>query len=475
MPAGLTEKQAATWMRPGAMAWAGPLVCLAGLVGVMSPRSMAFWLPLLLLAAIVPSLAFSKLAFSKLAFSRSGQTRATLPAAGLLQRLGAAERRALAALALFALWALASTLWSSDRGHSLGKSLYLLLVLACFAGFSAWRGRAAPAVLQRIGIGLLCAVAATSLVMALDVWTNQGLVRWLLVTFPGLRGESTKHILTSNGVITGLTENEINRRTAVLTLLLWPATLIAVDLWRARLRAQPLLAPSLPGKLLRIGFLPAVAAVLGAAGLAIALGGHQSSQTAIVAGIATFVLASFLPRTAVVAAIATWALLVLLIVPIVMGAHGKGLHEAPWLFHSARHRVVIWNRTVERIALKPWVGIGADATPAAKEFADDLKTKDGQFPVSTGRHAHNAYLQVWYELGGIGALLLLVAGLALLAAIAVLPAYLLPWALAQAATSAIMAASSFSMWQVWFLASIGAGAAAGMLAGTISGNHRRLQ
>ena len=119
---------------------------------------------------------------------------------------------------------------------------------------------------------------------------------------------------------------------------------------------------------------------------------------------------------------------------------------------------------MQRIGLKPWIGIGADATPAAKEFADELEVKDAGFPVSTGRHAHNAYLQVWYELGGIGALLLLAAGLAVLGVIATLPAGLVPWALAQAATTAIMAASSFSIWQVWFLASIGAGVAALLIA-----------
>ena len=459
MPAGLSDLHRFPRMASGGLALAAILVCFAGVIGVMLPRTMAFWVPLLMLAAIVPVLAFPV----------SGS--AAVSPGSVFAGLGDGERRALAALALFAVWALLSTIWSSARGHSAGKSLYLLLVLGCFAGLPAWRGRAPRTHLERLGIGLLAAVSLTSIVMAIDVWTNQGFIRWLLTTFPVLRGEGTKHVLSTNGVITSLTENEINRRTAVLTLLLWPAMLIAVNLWRGHLDAAPLLARSIPGRLLRAAFVPAIAAVGAAAVLAIALGGHQSSQTAIVAGVFTFLVARFLPRATILAAAAAWALMVLLIVPIVMGAHAKGLQEAPWLFHSARHRVVIWNHTVERIALKPWIGIGADATPAAKEFADDLATKDAGFPVSTGRHAHNAYLQVWYELGGIGALLLLVSGLALLAAIAAMPARLLPWALAQAATSAIMAASSFSIWQVWFLASIAAGAAALFLAGSTSADR----
>ena len=140
MPAGLIEKQPQVWMRPGGMALAGPLVFVAGLVGVLSPRSMAFCLPLLMLAAIVPALVWPA-AGSK------------APVAAVLDRLGTAERRALAAMALFAIWALISTLWSSARGHSSVKSLYLLLVLACFSGFSAWAHRQPEAHRERLGIG----------------------------------------------------------------------------------------------------------------------------------------------------------------------------------------------------------------------------------------------------------------------------------------------------------------------------------
>ena len=62
----------------------------------------------------------------------------------------------------------------------------------------------------------------------------------------------------------------------------------------------------------------------------------------------------------------------------------------------------------------------------------------------------------------------LAAGLALISLIASLPAAVIPWALAQAATTAIMAASSYSIWQVWFQASMAAGVAALMLAAVVA-------
>ena len=108
MPAGLTDKRRSTWLRLDAKAVAGPLVFIAVLVGVMSPRSMAFWLPLLLLAAGLPALVFPA----------RGQLGAST--AEVLQRLGPTEKRALGAVAVFAVWALISTIWS--RGSSSART-----------------------------------------------------------------------------------------------------------------------------------------------------------------------------------------------------------------------------------------------------------------------------------------------------------------------------------------------------------------
>ena len=417
------------------------LLVLAAILGVMTPRVMATLLPVVMLMAIARMLAFP-----------GPQMTVVQPQAWLSGR-DAKGQRAYALFAIFAAWALISAFWSSAPGHSIGKSIYLGMLLVGLLGLSAWQACEPPENLDRAGIGLLLAVCINGVIMAIDVKTNQGLVRWFLTTFPMLRGESTKHIVVYDGIVAAQSEAEINRRTAVMTLLLWPAALVAVNFWTTRLRA----AASSPW---RTAFIPLAVTAFAAAGAAIAMGGHQSSQTALAAGIVMFLAARLSQRLAIMGAAAVWAVLVVLIVPIVMGAHAKGLQEAPWLFHSARHRVVIWNHTVQRIGLKPWIGIGADATPAAKVFADEQTVKDAGFPVSTGRHAHNAYLQIWYELGGIGAVLFLFAGLALLPVIAGLPSQTVPWVLAQAATSAIMAASSFSIWQVWFMASIGAGAAA---------------
>ncbi len=433
-------------------------VCM---LAVAFPRWMAVLMPALLLAATAQALAPAAKGGALLGKQH-----------GLMAAPGEAGARVLCAFAVFGLWALASTFWSSAPGQSASKSLYLLLILACLTGFTYWRALAPSDTLDRAGQGLLLGFFCASILMAIEVQTHQGLTRALMTLLPFLQ-DDPKHLRLDKGVVIARTENEINRRTAVLTLLVWPVLLLAVRIWwprkgKAALDAFGGAVGSVFG---RLGWLPVAAAIL-AAGVAIMLGGHQSSQTGLLAGAVVFLLAKLWPRAGILGAAVIWTVMVLLIVPIVLTAHANRLHEAPWLFGSARHRVVIWNYTVERIALQPWTGIGADATPAARpQSAAGYDRKEAGFYVSTGRHAHNAYLQVWYELGGIGAVLLLAAGLALMALIASLPASLVPWALAQAATTAIMAATSYSIWQVWFQASMAAGVAALLLAAAAKGRR----
>ena len=68
------------------------------------------------------------------------------------------------------------------------------------------------------------------------------------------------------------------------------------------------------------------------------------------------------------------------------------------------------------------------------------------------RHAHNVFLQTWFELGLVGAVLLLLTGLAVLNKIAGLSERLQPFALASFTSVLALMSSSYGMWQNWFLA-----------------------
>jgi O-antigen ligase len=74
--------------------------------------------------------------------------------------------------------------------------------------------------------------------------------------------------------------------------------------------------------------------------------------------------------------------------------------DADWLVTSAQHRVQIWNHVAELIEQKPLTGWGFDAARAFKK--DRVASEQGDRQLLP-LHPHNAPLQVWLELGAIGA------------------------------------------------------------------------
>src|SRR5262249_7442412 len=63
--------------------------------------------------------------------------------------------------------------------------------------------------------------------------------------------------------------------------------------------------------------------------------------------------------------------------------------------------------TAEQVLDKPWLGIGADSTPALKAERTTPPEQPEGFVIkrTTGQHAHNLFLQTWYELGVFGVIL----------------------------------------------------------------------
>jgi len=138
-------------------------------------------------------------------------------------------------------------------------------------------------------------------------------------------------------------------------------------------------------------------------------------------------------------------------------AYRLDLQDASWLQQSARHRIEIWNTTAEKTLQTPFFGVGARSTyvqaqvrgvPARRGWENRLRD-------SLSSHAHSLYLQTWYELGLVGATLLTLFGLAILSAIRALSGAIRPYAYATFASAATLAASSYGMWQIWYMALFG--------------------
>ncbi|MGH6815711.1 MAG: O-antigen ligase family protein [Hyphomicrobiaceae bacterium] len=352
-------------------------------------------------------------------------------------------------LGICAGWACLSTLWSPVPAATAGKAgLAVLFILAAHAAVAAVRGDSAV-ILRAAALGLVAAVVSGALFAAVETVSGQALTRGVFTMIPLLRADYDKHLRIVDGVVTGLSPTNINRRTTLVTLLLWPTLFAAASVLRGRLRMGLVLA------------------LVGAALLLFAFTHHQSSQAALLAGAAALGLYTLKPRMTGYLLGAAWGCTVLLIVPVTAVAYKAELHRAEWLPPSARHRVVIWGYTAERIAKAPLLGIGADSTAHVdlqRPSGTVDKPRDHLYARATGRHAHNVYLQVWYELGAIGALLLLPLGFLAVYSFRALTPAAQPWGAALFAASAAMMASSYSLWQAWFQAAFGLGVVALALA-----------
>ncbi|MBL6948710.1 MAG: DUF1674 domain-containing protein [Rhodospirillales bacterium] len=139
--------------------------------------------------------------------------------------------------------------------------------------------------------------------------------------------------------------------------------------------------------------------------------------------------------------------------------------DLSWLSPSSAHRILIWKNTVKHIKQKPVLGGGFDTTRGLYGVKDRIEYKfpkeiSGQAyqvqyePIPL--HPHNAVLQVWLELGAVGALI----GLGLLLVILRAIDRTLSRRIHRAASlgmftaTLVLASISFGIWQGWWLGSI---------------------
>jgi O-antigen ligase len=186
------------------------------------------------------------------------------------------------------------------------------------------------------------------------------------------------------------------------------------------------------------------------------LSDRMSSQLALVSSLVVFPLAYIWRRAVVRVLAALWCLGFVLILPAAFLAYKADLHLATWVPESARARMIIWEFTAERVLERPWLGIGAGSTPALRVPRGEAEQPEGfVFPRTTGAHAHNLFLQTWYELGLVGAILVAIAGALLVLRISLLPVEAQPFAAATFTVFLTTVSTSWGMWQVWLVCGIG--------------------
>src|SRR5262245_832212 len=336
---------------------------------------------------------------------------------------------------IFGMYVALSAAWARDPWAALvAATLFGLLLLATRMTFLATL-EAEPAMRERLSGYFVAAVATGGLLLAFTLYSHGALHKAICAVFPALAPTDRDFVRFEGNVLEFVDVVYFNRNVALLNLMLWPALLVlakrVVD-WRTAL---------LPIGLFALVVLTSLSS------------DHQTSVVALAASGAIFLIYRLSPRSARVLIILGWVAAVLLVRPAVLIAYDQGLHKASWMQESARARIILWAYTAGKMSKAPILGVGAQTTRAESEAGRPAEVPPGEaFPQWTGRHGHNIYLQTWYELGAVGAGLLLLVGLSLLGVLWTLPRPAQDYAGAAFVCTSTMCASSFGMWQAWFIA-----------------------
>ncbi len=332
--------------------------------------------------------------------------------AGLLTalsvRIRTEDRALLLALFTALVWACASAFWSPWRPADLDEQtgLKLVFMLALY-GCAVSAARAVPeARLPRLLSGLATAAGVLALLLLFEALTSAAGYKVLL----GLIGQTVRPDYAIKNVAQGL---------YVLTLLAPPA--LAAVSGRTRWILGLVLGAGIIGPALVFGYdapLLALACAILAAGLVLGL---PSLGPRLLAGLSAggFLLAPVLAK----------------------GAFALGLDEriAPLLSESWLQRLGYWGKAVDWIWARPLPGWGLDASRA---FGPGIQL-----------HPHNAPLQIWLELGLIGAVAAAIVWASIFSGLS--RPVRTPAAAAATATAVaylIFGAVSFGVWQEWWLA-----------------------
>jgi hypothetical protein len=344
-------------------------------------------------------------------------------------------------LGLLLSYAVISSLWAIDPLGSLGTTLLALLIGIATLGMRQMIATETRPNLLHMGEGLWMGLAIGLVYLAIELASAQSIKIWLYNLLDMKPGDLAplSYFKWKHGELVHISRDDLSRNMAPLALFLWP-TVAALIGSRTRFRASWIAAAMV---------VLAIAVIMASK--------HESSKVAIVGGLLTFALACYARQLTGRLVMVGWVCACLAVLPGVLLAHRLELHKASWIQSSAQHRFIIWNYTAEEVLKSPLFGVGARTTYVLgpQLEAQGVSGPEGRFRRTLSTHSHSVYLQTWFELGLVGAALLTLFGLSILQAVSSLDTRKQPYAYATFTSAAIMAASSFGIWQFWFMALFG--------------------
>jgi len=311
------------------------------------------------------------------------------------------------ALLVFGLYALVTTLWSpvfaaqgpiadyaDAERQTWGK---VAMNLGLYAVLVSTAARLPMTTMRRLAVVFMIGTTALAAVLLLE----------------SLWGARLYHMLTEasgNGMRPDLERRNVAQGTYALALMYWPAvTLLRRENYRGL--AVVLTAGALAAPILLHAWAPAAAVLAGGVAYLVARWTGRHAGLIIGGALAAAIL------------VAPWA---------VLAAGGLLEWAGPHMGASWAARLDLWAFAAEQTLQHPIFGWGLDASRAFQPFM---------------LHPHSAPLQVWLELGLVGAVLLAVVWFL----VSQRAMRLGPQALAAAVSYFVIGALSFGMWQEWWL------------------------
>ncbi|MDX2203246.1 MAG: O-antigen ligase family protein [Hyphomicrobiaceae bacterium] len=331
-------------------------------------------------------------------------------------------------LAINATWSLA------PRSAAMAVAVALLATAALHVGavaFALMRPRHLAALVRGLVIGLVLGLAALCFEYVTHLSGQRALARLLAaLNVTALRVDAGTWEAPHN---TGMTRN-----LGVVVLMVWIGAAALIGQGEGTMRR------------LQAGCLVLLA------GVSVMLSPSATAKIGFLAGLAATVAACYVPRLVIAGTTALWVALCATAVPIAHLLDRLGAYTWPWIAASGRHRILIWAATSEWYWQAPVLGAGVASARGMplRDAAREAALNEISPSAYLNWHAHNAYLQVWFETGAVGALLMLGIGLLAIHGIRHTDESLRPGLCGAFACLTLFIATGFSLWAAWYLSAL---------------------
>ena len=296
-------------------------------------------------------------------------------------------------LAAFLLYALLSAFWAIQPEVALTKASMALAIAASALLIWSMLINETRANLLHMGEGVCIGLLLGLLYLLIELLTDQSIKLWLYRAIRlGPEDLNPRSFFKWDGrSLVAISKDDVTRSIAPAVLCLWPTLMIIRGAWPTPWRTA--------GGL----FLVLLATVV------VMISWHESSKLALVAGLGAFTLSCLSARWAARLLVVAW------VWHVYGGCPGGAAGTSACICTAHRgcrtRRVIASSSGIsrqKRRSKSPWLGVGANMTYV---LGPEIESETPILPGETLKrtlsiHSHSIYLQTWFELGLVGAVLL---------------------------------------------------------------------